>query len=650
MHRLAICGAWLCACLVLRPFVAAAQEKNSMTDAAFSPRVVGEHRADFYSLETLLASPPFAGKTGEALALALYDYFTSTADGTWHGWPMNECEGEPVDWGDVSDPVKLLNAYGWLICGQNAGMLYGLYRAAGLPARCFSLPGHNLCEVHYDGRWHVLDVDMWTWFRTPEGHIASACELAQHARALIVENRKKSSPCNLPDRRLDGYAQMYDQAQASLKDGQLTTIFPHWATRAHTMDFVLRPGETLIRSQGHEGRFHMPQSWQEFMKGPSKDEWHGIPRERFEPFRTVGNGRWIYAPDLTARTRDVELGVWRRQGLAQDARGLVGPGSAVFRIQSPYPFCGLPDWQTTPYTCSNGVWLTLAGAGPVTAEVTDAEGHFVAVASTRGTFARKPDITPLLEARYDALIRVTLAAGARLDRLAFEGYLMTAPLSLPRLAEGQNRMELRVLDKFRKRTTPWTMPVDFRSEAALKTALVCLARGTLAPGSRNRLRVIPPADGPAQAVFRFDAPEMRRFAWAYVIATVPEGPTNAPAQQATLEWSTDGASWTPFASLAIPNTPLQWDASIDGEIVPPEGIQTVWIRVTSETGVIALDLAGHLGEPPSSGELRITHRWKEGGAEHVFEAPSGKAVYEVPCGRDPEVHTIEMRVPSVARQ
>ena len=94
---------------------------------------------------------------------------------------------------------------------------------------------------------------------------------------------------------------------------------------------------------------------------------------------------------------------------------------------------------------------------------------------------------------------------------------------------------------------------------------------------------------------------------------------------------------------------MQWDASMDGELVPPEAVRTVWVRVTSDTGANACDFGGHLEEAPLPGELRVTHRWKEGAAEHVFEAPRATAVYEVPCGANPERHTIEMRVPSVAR-
>ena len=176
---------------------------------SFSPRVVGVNRADFYDLRTILQSPQFAGKQGEQLALAIYNYFTSTVDGTYHFWSPNENEGCPRLRGDVSDPVKFLNVYGWMLCGNHALTLYELYRAAGFQARQFGLPGHSVCEVFYEGRWHFLDVDMWTWFRTPEGHIASAFELAKNAKSLIVDNTAKSNPCNLPDRDLPGYAAMY---------------------------------------------------------------------------------------------------------------------------------------------------------------------------------------------------------------------------------------------------------------------------------------------------------------------------------------------------------------------------------------------------------------------------------------------------------
>ena len=110
-------------------------------DPSFSPRVVGTQRPDFHCLESFLQSPQFAGKRGEALVLAIYDYLTSPTDGTYHFWPSDETAGNPRIRRSVSDPIKLLNAYGWTICGQAAHLLYGIYRAAGLEPRHFGVPG-----------------------------------------------------------------------------------------------------------------------------------------------------------------------------------------------------------------------------------------------------------------------------------------------------------------------------------------------------------------------------------------------------------------------------------------------------------------------------------------------------------------------------
>ena len=62
-----------------------------------SPRVLGQYRPDYHSIDTLLKSPQFAGKQGESLALALYDFFTSHVDGTYHFWPSDERPGHPRD-------------------------------------------------------------------------------------------------------------------------------------------------------------------------------------------------------------------------------------------------------------------------------------------------------------------------------------------------------------------------------------------------------------------------------------------------------------------------------------------------------------------------------------------------------------------------
>jgi len=617
-----------------------------MTGLTFSPRVVGLHRPDFHCLECILASPQFAGKTGEELALAIYDYFTSTVDGTYHFWPPGETEGNPRIRRSVFDPVKLLNAYGWAICGQCAHILYGLYTTGGLKARYMGLPGHSLCEVHYDGRWHILDVDMWTWFRTPEGHIASAAELARQPEALILHNTNRSNPCNLPDRSLEDYAKMY--ARTKVVDDHVEQIGPPWHIRAHHMDFHLRPGETLIRSQRHDGRFHLPRGW---VANQSKyrREWKGHPRERYEPFRTFGNGRWIYEPNLSAAGDGQDTGLWEPTDLTQDAAGMVGPGSATWRIHSPYPFCGIPDCDGERITHRDGVWLALAGRGPLRAELTDPEGRWSAVLEVpAGPFARTVDVTDLLSSRYECLVRISAGKKARLARLRFEGFILTAPMSIPRLVTGENPMELRWGDKYGLCTVPWSAWIDFREGADLPAQWVSAWNARVEPYCQGFLRIAPAEAGPVGVTFRFDAPGDRRFAWAYAHASLNEGPPEEPPGQARLDWSADGQHWQELSRGEISNTLCQFDTSIDGEVRFAEPIRSMYLRVKSQTPISGVEFHGHLAcDPPPGETLRIVHRWVEGDGQHkTFEAPAGAARYAITCGQDPRDHSIEMSVPA----
>jgi hypothetical protein len=617
---------------------------NELTDLTFSPRVVGTQRADFYSLETFLQSPPFKGKQGEALVLAIYDYFTSTVDGTYHFWPTSEEFGVPRTRNVVYDPVKLINAYGWLVCGQHSALLYALYLAAGFKARQIGVPGHSLCEVFYDGRWHILDVDMWTWFRTPEGHIAGAFELAKNARALILDNPTRSTPCNLPDRTLADYSYMY--ATTETVDDHVRTLCPPFKTQAHTMDFQLRPGETLIRSQAHQGRYHFPPHWKEMQQRYAK-EWRGLPHERYEPFRTFGNGRWIYEPNLCAPYRDVDRGVWERSGVTQDNAGLTGTGSISFRIRSPYPFCGTPDWSREPIAYSNGVWLSAAGLGEITAEISDADGQWKSVLTKSGKFDERVDITALLEARYDCVIRFTLKPGARLTRFRFEGCILTAPLSLPRLVEGGNALEVRCLDPHGLRTIPWSHALDFRATADLAQQFVSIENAEIKPYVKGWQQFVPKSGQPLKLTARFAAPAGRTLAWAYVLLNLRELSAGAPPQNATLERSSDGKSWQPLSQTPVSSTELQWDCSFEAEAMT-DAARELWLRVTTPSGVSAFEFHGHLNadSPPAAAALQVVHRWIEDDGEHTFAPPPNATRYSISCGKNPRLHTIEMKVGS----
>ncbi len=71
------------------------------------------------------------------------------------GWAYEEPSG------DVLDPIKLLNSYGFGLCYHIAPLLQAVFLAGGFAdARVWFLTGHTVAEVYYAGQYHYFDSDM----------------------------------------------------------------------------------------------------------------------------------------------------------------------------------------------------------------------------------------------------------------------------------------------------------------------------------------------------------------------------------------------------------------------------------------------------------------------------------------------------------
>ncbi|KKM16339.1 hypothetical protein LCGC14_1686810, partial [marine sediment metagenome] len=210
-----------------------------------SPRVTSPNYTDFSSLSALLAGPRFAGKTGEDLAVALWELLVDEQEGIYHFWPPTE----RLTGRKVRDPLKLLNCFGWCLCGDNANLLATLHKAAGLEdARCVGLKGHVVEEAYYDGAWHLLDADLRAFHRRhpPEQDTIASGEDCMADATLILSQQHPSDPFYRPDVSLENMAGLYDCAASTWQ-----CVDEH----VHTMDFVLRPGERLVRGTQPEGKW-----------------------------------------------------------------------------------------------------------------------------------------------------------------------------------------------------------------------------------------------------------------------------------------------------------------------------------------------------------------------------------------------------------
>lgn len=246
---------------------------------------------------------------------------------------------------DVRDPVKMLNVYGFALCGDNAPVLMELWRAAGIPSRRGYPIGHCVSEAWYDGGWHMMDAD------------ESVAFLDRDNRTILPES---------------AVARDHDLAKRAYRSESLPALYNHDATHtgdfpaheSHRMDFTLRPGESIEWRYGQGQKFHYAPNPVLFLL-----ENADLHRWGKNAWATLRNGLWSYTPRTPGpwivRTPYVIVG-----GRIRAEAGARFSASYDGREWKPVP----PDGNLDPFFPSPGdpyYQFTVrrdSGAGPATIE------------------------------------------------------------------------------------------------------------------------------------------------------------------------------------------------------------------------------------------------------------------------------------------
>lgn len=124
-------------------------------------KVICDQAPDCSSLRSLVESVTRECRTDDERVIALYNVCRYLI--YHHAYPS-----EP---GGIS-ALKLINVYGWALCGGEHTVLAALFEAAGYRWRYrgWTDPGHTTVEVFYGNRWHYLDtfLKFYTWVPAAE--------------------------------------------------------------------------------------------------------------------------------------------------------------------------------------------------------------------------------------------------------------------------------------------------------------------------------------------------------------------------------------------------------------------------------------------------------------------------------------------------
>src|SRR6266511_787740 len=204
-----------------------------------APRVLSPHVADTYSLKTFADFERWRALEGDAKAFEVFRYLADQRTGVYPmGVPAREGPEVLYEYGSVTDPVKMLNVYPLGHCVTLGPAMAGIAEGMGRgPARTLIIPawGHVASEVFYGGKWHYLDLDVRAAFRRADGSLASI----EDARSDPSLWTGPNGPLFFPLDPLEGVEKAYRASAIGHRHGV--------ASGGHTMDYLLRQGESLKR-------------------------------------------------------------------------------------------------------------------------------------------------------------------------------------------------------------------------------------------------------------------------------------------------------------------------------------------------------------------------------------------------------------------
>lgn len=387
----------------------AAAPAPSPTD--YNITLVTDRAPDFTDIQSYLRSVTSQFSTPQEKAINVWRWSQRLRKQT--SWPD---EGGH----EVLDPIQMFTSYGYTQCGIISGIDNSLWLNLGWKAHYVQLGDHTVSECSWDGgkTWHMFDNSMSFYCFNENGEVASTREIEKNPRLYLERfapecgtNPVKGLQDHQGWRPGSDHPVEFNRSLANGVDSFLPpndVIEDHLAARwGRTFAITLRPDESYTRHFRNldagrpDPRYYRP------LRGKDPD-----------PAGCRANGVWLYQPDLRSHPP-----VYAETGVQWTPEGAKGPGSVTFKVDA---------------------------ANVVTSAKITARGAGVTVLTSRdaGISWEKPDGDPDVAGTSQFLVKAELAgAGSRLDSIQIETITQINRPSLPTLARGANRVQLRLGDQ-----------------------------------------------------------------------------------------------------------------------------------------------------------------------------------------------------------
>jgi hypothetical protein len=618
-------------------------------------RVTSEHTADTSDLRRFRQFSQWKDKTGNDLAIAIWQYLCGYETGVYHFNEVLDGSDSFDEYATVRDPLKILNVYNMGYCGIFGPVLDGVFQGVGFEqGRSFGLVRWNHCatEVWYDNAWHYFDMDVRGVLLDNTGMVVSL-EEAQRNRSLWVTPPKRIEPFFPNESDKGKVFEIYHDSPVYR--------YYRWFEGTHTMDFSLRQGESFTRwwtPQG--GRWnHLPRySQTKWVRDLLLTPPVGMkPNHRDFSRWNHGNGLFHYAPNLSAESTDFQDGAYAVRNLAPGEQGLhfVGAGDAevVFEVFTPYIIVAKINDIDDPGDDAEASAVTLETGLPVKVAVSLDHGLTWKPAETVPSGKKTVDLTTLVKGTYGYLLRLSASGDekqAAVKSLAIDTWVQVAPISLPRLQRGENHLRYDSGDRYGLKTIPMLVNPDTSNPKDLEKYVVAMPENY--DPQRHTSRIL------GETTLRLAAPVGTEIAWLSVGATfrTHQGEQAAKTDNRIAYAVGEPKDFKEVYRSSVPTWVSHWRYNWDTDIRLDQPAEAVYVKFRGDPGLNAMRACLHLlpKEPPRSAaarwastSVRITHTYDIDGRR--YEKTVGLAApgaYTVSCDGNPENISVTAAVPS----
>jgi len=613
---------------------------------AHCPRVTSEHNADTTDLARFRNFHAWRDKQDNDLAIAIWQYLCDYETGLYHFYEVVEGPDPFAEYATMREPLKLLNVYNCGYCGIFGPTVEGIYYGCGFTTgRSFGLSGwaHCATEIFYSGAWHYFDVDVRGVLIKPDGMVASLKE-AQTDKQLWLDSIGRIKPFFPHHGTPKEAAKVADIYAKSGVDFQY-----RWFQGSHTADFSLRPGESLTRWWQPKGGHwnHRPEyNREKWVRDLILQEPVGMkPNHRDFTKWNHGEGLFRYAPDLTDASRDFADGAYSSRGATPTANGLRLSGKdaeAVFRVFTPFVIAPKVHDILKEDDDSDASVITLDAQGDVRVALSLDNG--LTWADVDGGAERAIDLTRWVKGTYGYLARFRAAGegGATIRSLAIDTWVQVAPISLPRLKKGTNRLRYDAGDRYGGLTEPVLILPNVADPGDLKRHVVEMPKDYDPERKLDRIH--------GDVVVRLPAPPGTRIAWFSIGGTFnthqEQGAKNTDNRIAYAVG--EPRDFTEVYKADVPTWVQHWRYNYDTDVRLEKPADVVYARFTGRPGVNVIRACLHaIPAATHDPAVTITHGYRIGqqAMERAVQMKS-PGDYTIDCDGDVENDFIRIEKPS----